>query len=108
MNIKHFSNDAQTLARAHRSGDSSMLQTPSGKLKENTLFERTLGLGKQLIAKISGNSYELKKISYNDGKTLIQDRFNAQLRFFSGKKIFYDSAKTEFKKSGDQFLDSLL
>jgi hypothetical protein len=103
VNIKHFSNDAQTLAIAYRSSDSSMLQTPSGKLKENTLFDRTFGLGKQLIAKISGNSYELKKISYNDGKTLIQDRFNAQLRFFSGKKFLMTLPRQNLKNRAINF-----
>ena len=108
MNIKHFSNDVQALARANLSGDSHLLKTSSGKLKENTLFERTLGLGKQLIARISGESYELKPISYAEGKALIQDRFNAQLRFFSGKNNFDTLTNPEFKKSSDQFLDSLL
>ena len=107
MNIRHFSSDVQALARANRSGDSHMLKTASGQLKENTLFERTIGRGKELLSKISGGSYKLEKISYAVGKALIQNRVNAQLRFFSGDKNIKES-DNEIKISSNKFLESLL
>lgn len=82
VNIRHFSNDVPILARANRSSDGHLLKKTSGQLKENTLFERTIGRGKELLSKISGGSYKLEKINYAEGKSLIQDRVNAQLRFF--------------------------
>ena len=108
MKIKNFGNDVQALARAHRSADSHLLQTPSGKLKENTLFERVVGRGKELLSKISGKSYELRKISYAEGKAEIQKRFNAQLRFFSGDSEAYTSKKDDFENKGNSFLDSVI
>ena len=108
MKIKNFGNDVQALARAHRSADSHLLQTPSGKLKENTLFERVVGRGKELLSKISGKSYELRKISYAEGKAEIQKRFNAQLRFFSGDSKAYTSKKDDFENKGNSFLDSVI
>ncbi len=108
MNIKNFSNDVQALAKAQRSSDGHILQTSSGKLKENTLFERVIGQGKELISKISGGSYNINKISIDDGKKLIQDRVNAQLRFFSGNDCIDPPAEKELNNKGGQFLEALL
>jgi hypothetical protein len=65
-------------------GAQALLKTPSGKFKQDTFFERSIGCGKKLLAKIQGGSYEFKKISFENAKNEVQAKLSRQIHFFSG------------------------
>ena len=85
MKIKSFIRDLHAVAQAKADGDKTLLETPSGKIKQDTFFERAIGLGKQLIAAIQGKYYKREPIAIDKAMEKIKERFNMQVSFF--KKI---------------------
>ena len=85
MKIKSFIRDLHAVAQAKTDGDKTLLETPSGKIKQDTFFERAIGLGKQLIAAIQGKYYKREPIAIDKAMEKIKERFNMQVSFF--KKI---------------------
>ena len=83
MKIKSFIRDLHAVAQAKIDGDQTILKTPSGKIKQDTFFERAVGLGKQLIAAIQEKHYERKTITIDEATEKIKTRFNKQVSFFS-------------------------
>ena len=83
MKLENSRNNIRVLAHA-ADGKQTLLRTPSGKFKQDTFFERSIGCGKKLLAKIQGSSYELKKISFENAKNEVQAKLSRQIHFFSG------------------------
>ncbi len=83
MKLENSRNNMHVLAQA-ADGEQALLKTPSGKFKQDTFFERSLGYGKKLLAKIQGRSYELKKISFENAKNEVQAKLSRQMHYFSG------------------------
>lgn len=87
MKLENSRNNIRVLAQA-ADGEQALLKTPSGKFKQDTFFERSIGCGKKLLAKIQGGSYELKKISFENAKNEVQVKLSRQIHYFSNiKKI---------------------
>jgi hypothetical protein len=84
MNLENSFHNIRILAQVAADGGQTLLKTPSGKFKEDTIFERTIGCGKKLLAKIQGSSYELRKTSFEDAKNEVQAKLSRQIHFFSG------------------------
>jgi hypothetical protein len=83
MKLENSRNNMRALAQA-ADGEKTLLITPSGKFKQDTFFERSIGCGKKLLAKIQGGSYEFKKISFESAKNEVQAKLSRQIHFFSG------------------------
>lgn len=83
MKLENSRNNMRVLAQV-ADGEQALLNTPSGKFKQDTFFERSIGFGKKLLAKIQGSSYELKKISFENAKNEVQGKLSRQIHYFSG------------------------
>lgn len=83
MKLENSRHNIRVLAQAV-DGEQALLRTPSGKFKQDTFFERSIGRGKKLLAKIQGGSYELKKISFENAKNEVQAKLSRQIHFLSG------------------------
>jgi len=93
MKLENSRHNMRVLAQA-RDGEKSVLKTPSGKFKQDTFFERSIGCGKKLLAKIQGGSYELKKIRFENAKNEVQAKLSRQIHYFSGlRKIDGDDKR---------------
>ena len=93
MKLENSRHNIRVLAQA-ADGEQAVLKTPSGKFKQDTFFERSIGCGKKLLAKIQGSSYELKKISFENAKNEVQAKPSCQIHYFSGiKKINKDDTR---------------
>ncbi len=108
MHIKSLSADMKALAIANRSKDADLLLTGSGKIKVNTLFERTIGRGRQIAARVFGGSYELRRISYDEGKKEIQARLRNQILFFSEKNNINKNESQSIRTTADTMVDDLI
>lgn len=107
MKIKSFIRDLHAVTQAKIAEDATLLKTPSGKIKQDTFFERAIGFGKKVIAKIQGKSYELKRISYEEGKKEIENRLTAQYLFFSESKEINSNTKIELESLAETFINSM-
>ena len=107
MKIKSFIRDLHAVTQAKIAEDATLLKTPSGKIKQDTFFERAIGFGKKIIAKIQGKSYELKRISYEEGKKEIENRLTAQYLFFSESKEINSNTKIELESLAETFINSM-
>lgn len=83
MKLENSRHNMRALAQA-ADGAQALLKTPSGKFKQDTFFERSIGCGKKMLAKIQGSSYELKKISFENAKNEVHAKLSRQIHFFSG------------------------
>lgn len=93
------------IAKAKTEGDTSLLETPSGKIKQDTFFERAIGLGKKLIAKMQGKSYKLEIRTFEEAKKIVQERLEQQLNFFNKKK---HDEKGLTEGTSEIFIESLI
>ena len=106
MNLENSRHNMRVLSQAAADGEQMLLKTPSGKFKENTIFERTIGCGKKLLAKIQGSSYELKTISFDSAKNEVQAKLSRQLHFFSGIKKINDSDRQLIDGMSKEFIEN--
>lgn len=87
MHINSFVQDLHALGKASAAGDEKVFLTPSGKIKQNTFFERMVGGGKNFLAKIQGKTYEMQKIGLNEAQNTVTSRLKNQLIIFSKKNL---------------------
>ena len=106
MNLENSRHNMRVLSQAAADGEQMLLKTPSGKFKENTIFERTIGCGKKLLAKIQGSSYELKTISFESAKNEVQAKLSRQLHFFSEITEINDSDRQLIDGMSKEFIEN--
>lgn len=105
MKLKNYIRELHAVAKATADGDETVLITGSGKIKQDTIFERTKGLGKSLMAKMFGGSYELKKISCEEGKKEIANKLLAQYIFLSGGENINGQDKLKLESDAESFVN---
>lgn len=83
MNLENSRHNLRVLSQVVASGEKTILKTPSGKFKEDTVFERTIGCGKKLFAAIQGRSYDMKRLDFERAKEEVEAKLRRQIHFFS-------------------------
>ena len=105
MNLENSRHNLRVLTQVATDGEQTLLKTPSGKFKENTIFERTIGYGKKLLAKIQGSSYELQKTSFENAKNEVQAKLSRQILFFSEITEINDNDKRLIDGMSKDFIE---
>ena len=108
MHLENSRHNLQILCAAAREGTSTVLKSPSGKFKKDTIFERANGYGRNLLAKIQGNSYTLQKISVEEAKSKLIEKFSRQIEFFSEIKNLDNEDRTLITALASDFVTDQL